>query len=107
MVRPEVVVPFFMMGLVTYLARSLPLIGLNRRRLPPWLEHALSHAGISVLAALVASDLARGWGDAPWGLGPRLVAAVPVAWAAWRWRSLVWPVFIGLVTHALLTHRSP
>ena len=107
MVRAEVVLPFLLMGVVTYLARCLPLVGLHGRRLSPGLEHALAYASVSALAALVTSDLAAGWGEPPWGLGPRLVAALPVAWVAWRWRSWLGAVVLGLLTHALLTGRIP
>lgn len=90
------------MGLVTYLPRCLPLVGLSRVRLPRLLEEALRYVGIAVMAALVAPDLAATWGQPPWGLGPRLAAALPAAGVALATRNMALTVVVGVAAYALL-----
>ena len=90
------------MGLVTYLPRCLPLVGLSRVRLPKVVEGALRYVGIAVMAALVAPDLAGTWGQAPWGLGPRLPAALPAAAVALLARNLALTVIVGVAAYAWL-----
>lgn len=92
------------MGAVTYLPRCLPLLGLSRVRLPGLAEEALRYVGIAVMAALVAPDLAATWGQPPWGLGPRLAAAVPAGAVALLTRNMAWTVVVGVAAYALLLH---
>ncbi|EKP95742.1 AzlD domain-containing protein [Thermaerobacter subterraneus] len=105
--RPSVVAAFLLMGIVTYLPRCLPLVGLSRVRLPRLVEDALRYVGIAVMAALVAPDLAATWGQPPWGLGPRLAAAVPAAVVALWTRNMAWTVVVGVAAYALLSRGVP
>ena len=82
---------------VTYAMRSVGILPLAGRTLPPVVERALRHVGPAVLAALVA-DIAAGDGSGWWpalstaeALG--LLAAGAVAW--WR-RSVVLSLVAGL-----------
>ncbi|HEY8414994.1 MAG TPA: AzlD domain-containing protein [Thermaerobacter sp.] len=102
MVRLEILFIFLLMGLVTYLPRCLPLLGLSRARLPRPVETGLRYVGIAVMAALVAPDLATGWRQAPWGLGARLAAAVPTAVVALASRNMALTVVVGIAAYALM-----
>ena len=82
---------------VTYAMRSVGILALAGRTLPPVVERALRHVGPAVLTALVA-DIAAGDGSGSWpalstaeALG--LLAAGAVAW--WR-RSVVLSLVAGL-----------
>lgn len=82
---------------VTYAMRSVGILALAGRTLPPIVERALRHVGPAVLAALVA-DIAAGDGSDLWpalgfaeALG--LIAAGTVAW--WR-RNVVLSLAAGL-----------
>lgn len=82
---------------VTYAMRSVGILALAGRTLPPIVERGLRHVGPAVLAALVA-DIATGDGGGPWpALGVAealgLVAAGTVAW--WR-RNVVLSLAAGL-----------
>ncbi|HEY8551923.1 MAG TPA: AzlD domain-containing protein [Thermaerobacter sp.] len=100
--RQSLVAAFLMMGIVTYLPRCLPLVGLSRVRLPRAVEDALRYVGIAVMAALVAPDLATTWGQPPAGLGPRLAAALPAAVVAVGTRSMALTVVVGVAAYAAL-----
>ncbi|QBS38112.1 AzlD domain-containing protein [Thermaerobacter sp. FW80] len=100
--RESLLGAFLLMGLVTYLPRCLPLLGLSRVRLPRAVEGALRYVGIAVMAALVAPDLASTWGQPPAGLGPRLAAALPAAVVALATRSMALTVVVGVVAYAAL-----
>lgn len=91
-----------LMMAVTFLPRALPLLGLSRARLPAWAEAGLRYVGVAVIAALLAPELAAGWGRAPFGLGPQLAAAVPAAVVAALTRSLALTVLVGIAGYALL-----
>lgn len=90
------------MMLVTFLPRALPLLGLSRVTLPAWLETGLRYVGVAVIAALLAPELAAGWGRPPFGVGPQLAAAVPATVVALWTRSLALTVLVGVATFALL-----
>lgn len=90
------------MGLVTYLPRAIPLVGLSRRPLPEPAEVFLRYVGVAVMAALVAPDLASTFGESPVGLGPRFVAGIPALAVAFLTRSLGLTVLIGIAGYAAI-----
>lgn len=96
------------MGVVTYLARLLPLLALRREEverpgIPPWLAAWLRQVPVAVLAAMVVYALfPSAGGPGALSVDPLyLGAALPTVWAAWRTRSLIAAVLVGTAIVAL------
>lgn len=88
-------------ALVTVVPRVLPLVVLARFDLPHWARTWLSYVPISVLAALLAAELALDHGDL--AFKPReLVAILPALAVAAYVRSLIGAVIAGVAAVALL-----
>jgi len=65
---------------------------------PPWLERALRYAPVSVFAALVASSLMIENGAlALSSTNPKLWAALVASAVAWRTRSILATIVVGLL----------
>ena len=102
------------MGVVTYLPRLLPLLILSRparsgrgegsteKTLPTWLTRWLGYVPVAVLAAMLLPSLllAEGQANLAWD-NLYLWAALPTAWIAWKTRSLVGAVLVGMAVVAL------
>lgn len=82
-------------GAITYLIR-LSFIGiLGRWQPPPWVQRALRFVPPAVLAAIVFPEvLMREGSFAP--LNPRLAAAILAALVAWRTKSAVLSIAVGM-----------
>ncbi|CAN5801317.1 hypothetical protein BH23ACT5_BH23ACT5_18920 [soil metagenome] len=84
-------------GIGTYLMRSVFIVALADRNLPPAMLQALRFVAPSVLAALVMSSVlgSAGEGSVPW----TEVAALGVGGVVgWRTRSIPWLLVAGMVT---------
>lgn len=95
------------MGLVTYLPRALPLLFLGRagtfgRAAPSLLDAWLRYVPPAVLAAMVFPSLLLPGGEAGSAFGNLyLWAALPTLWIAWKTRSLLGAVAVGVAVVAL------
>jgi len=90
-------------GLVTVIPRVLPLALLSRVSLPPLAARWLGYVPIAILAALLAQAVALQNGRLalpPHNLGP--LAILPVLVVAYRTRSLIGAVGVGVVAMAAL-----
>lgn len=86
-------------ALVTWLSRVLPLIVLNRLKLPPWALRFLSHVPVAVFAALLAQDIMTSEGNiVPLTNNVKIVALIPTFAAALLTRSLLGTVIVGIVS---------
>jgi branched-subunit amino acid transport protein len=85
------------MAVTTYALRALPITVLSRLRIPRPLERWLSYVPVSVMAALVASEVARP--DGHW-LPPLsnayLMAAVPTGLVYYFTKSLLGATLAGV-----------
>lgn len=89
---------FAAMGMVTYVARVLPLLVLAGRRLPPLLVHFFEGFPVAVLAAFVVPlVLVSGGKPALYLDNLELIVAVPTTLVAVRSRSLIATVVAGSV----------
>jgi branched-subunit amino acid transport protein len=94
------------MGAVTYLPRLLPLLLLSGQEgdkpLPRWLTRWLGYVPAAVLAAMLLPSLLVVEGEAhlAWD-NLYLWAALPTGWVAWKRRSLVGAVVVGVAVVAL------
>lgn len=85
-------------GLSTFAIRFIPISLLARLDLPEWLKNALRFVPPAVMTAIItpalffaggAPNMASNW--------PRLIAAVFAALIAWRTRSTLWTVVLGML----------
>lgn len=85
-------------GVVTFLLRFAPLALLARLELAGWLQQALRYVPAAVMAAIVAPPLFFGVG-APNIVPdpPRMAAATLAALIAWRTRSTLLTVVLGML----------
>jgi branched-subunit amino acid transport protein len=94
---PKLLMLMIGMGVATYLPRWLPLFGLSRRQLPPWLETWLDFIPAGVLSALVLPALVVGGDPRRLNfLGPELIVAIPVFLFALKTKSLGGTVILGM-----------
>ncbi len=86
------------MAAVTYLLRVLPITVLSRVRIPRPIERWLSFVPVSVMAALVATEVVRPDGRwlAPLS-NPYLLAALPTAAVYHKTRSLLGATVVGIL----------
>jgi branched-subunit amino acid transport protein len=89
---------FVAMGLVTLALRASFLVLQDRVALPAGVQRALKYVPPAILAAIVAPALLA---PGPTSLGPvdaRLPAAVVATIVAWRTRSVLATLTVGMVT---------
>lgn len=85
------------MAATTYAMRAVPITVLSRLRIPRPLERWLSFVPVSVMAALVASEVVRPEGRwLPPLHNPYLLAAVPTALVYHRTKSLLGATLAGI-----------
>jgi branched-subunit amino acid transport protein len=85
------------MGLATYLTRITMIVLVGRREVPGWAGRALRFVPVTVLPALVAPELLRPGGGWDFGLGnARLIAGLVAILVAWRTRSALLTIIIGM-----------
>ncbi len=91
------------MGIITYAIR-LSLLGLwERVELTAVTHRALKYVPIAVLSAIIVPDMVLPGGtlDLSWGNG-RLLAGLIAIVVAWKSKSALWPVAIGMIVLWLL-----
>ena len=87
-----------------FLTRYVPLAWLSRVTLPGWAEDFLSLVPGAVLAASLAQALLIQDDRLTLSLSnPHLLAALPASLVAWRTRSMIWTMLVGIASFALLT----
>jgi len=85
-------------GIVTFAIRFAPIALLSRLDLPEWLKRALRYVPPAVMTAIITPSLFF-VGGAP-NIAPdtpRLAAATFAALVAWRTRSTLWTVVLGML----------
>lgn len=84
-------------GVVSFVIRFLPIALLARFEMPRWLKRALIYVPPAVMPAIIAPALFFP-GGAPTILldTPRLAAAALATLVAWRTRSVLWTVVVGM-----------
>ena len=98
----------FLMALATYLLRYLPIAVLSQVRLPGWLSRWLELAPVTILAAMLAPTLFMPDGRLDISLtNASLWAAIPTGLVAWRTRSIVPTIVVGMIASAFLQFMSP
>jgi len=99
-------IAIFLAGLLTFLIR-LSFIALWGRWTPPeWMRRALKYVPPAVLTAIIFPELLiRPEGFAP--LQPRLIAGLVAALVAWRSRSAIWTILVGMVVLLVLDWLIP
>jgi len=105
----EMVLLIFLMSLVTYLPRVLPVLALSRRRLPDPIERWLSYVPVAVLAALLAPSLfaPEGYLDFAVHTNPAFWVSMPVFVIALVTRNLFATVLFGMFMIALFRFLLP
>jgi len=85
-------------GVATFLIRYAPIALLARLELPAWLTQALRYVPPAVMAAIIAPPLF--FADGAPTIHPdlaRIAAATLAAAVAWRTRSTLWTVVLGML----------
>jgi branched-subunit amino acid transport protein len=92
------------MGIVTYGIRLLPIALLGRIELPPIVLRALRFVPPAVLSAIFFPELLRPAGplDISWG-NARLIAGLLAAVIAWRTKSVLVTIAVGMIVLWVLT----
>lgn len=91
------------MGVVTYALRLSMIVLLGRVQLPPAVLRALRYVPAAVFSALIAPALVRPAGP-PWisAANPYLLAGILAAVVAWRSKSMVLTIVLGMTALWLL-----
>ncbi|HZK18609.1 MAG TPA: AzlD domain-containing protein [Clostridia bacterium] len=92
------------MTIVTYVPRAFPLVAFSQRPIPPLLQKWLSFVPVAILAALLGPSILIPGGS--WELtltNKFLLAAIPTFIVAFRTKSLVATVLIGMACSAALS----
>lgn len=100
MLETEYILLIVGMGLVTYIPRYLPLFFLARRNLPRWFIEWLDMIPVSILSALVFSEIFLS--GAPRHFDPlqiKSLVAVPTFLIAYKTKSLGGTVISGMILY--------
>ena len=85
-------------GLATFAIRFAPIALLARLELPDWLKRALRYVPPAVMTAIITPSLFFAGGTPTIVFDfPRLAAAGCAALIAWRTRSTLWTVVLGML----------
>jgi branched-subunit amino acid transport protein len=85
-------------GAVVFLSRASFIVFSDPARFPAGFRRALAFVPPAVLAAIVVPGLAMPGGTLEWGFdNPRLYAGLVAALAAWRWRTPLSAIAVGMV----------
>jgi len=100
----EIVILIFLMSLVTFVPRVLPILALSRRKLPELVERWLSYVPVAVLAALLAPALFAPTGavNLNFSVNPAFWVSIPVFIIAAFTRNLFITVLSGMILIALV-----
>jgi branched-subunit amino acid transport protein len=85
------------MGAITYGIRLSFILLWGKIKLPPTVQRGLRFVPVSVLSAIIFPEILRpggAWNISP--LNPRLLAGVIAALVAWRTRSAVLTIVVGM-----------
>ena len=86
------------MGVITFALRASFLLFADKLVLPRILERALNYVPAAVLAAIVTPALLRSEGQLDLSLtNPRLWAGMIAALIAWRSRSILLTIVVGML----------
>lgn len=98
-IMTEIVILIFLMALVTFIPRVLPILALSRRKLPEIVERWLSYVPVAVLAALLGPSLCAPTGaiNITLNVNPAFWVSIPVFIIAVYTRSLFITVISGMV----------
>jgi branched-subunit amino acid transport protein len=88
-------------GLGTYLSRSIFIIALADRTIPPHVVRALGYVGPAVLSALIVALLVDGSGSVSAGAA-EVSAFAAGALVGWRTRNLIYTVVAGMAVFWLM-----
>lgn len=92
------------MAIVTYLPRLLPMLLLSKKEISPSFSRWMTYIPVSIFSALVASDIFF-W-NGSFNINPainiKLIPSVLVFFIAYKTKSLLWSMIIGLVGITLL-----
>jgi branched-subunit amino acid transport protein len=93
------------MAVTNFVLRLTPIAVLSRLRIPRPIERWLSYVPVSVMAAIVATEVVRPGGVwlAPWG-NAYLMAALPTAFVYHRSRSLFGATVVGILAFLALRY---
>jgi branched-subunit amino acid transport protein len=86
------------MGAITYGIRLSFILLWGKIALPPAVQRSLRFVPVAVLSAIIFPEILRhggAWNISP--LNPRLLAGVIAALIAWRTRSAVLTIVVGMV----------
>jgi branched-subunit amino acid transport protein len=100
----EIGLLIFLMALVTFVPRFIPIIFLSRRNLPIPVTRWLSYVPVAVLAALLSPSLLVPDGrlNVAYNTNPAFWVAIPVFAIAYFTRNLFATVLTGMALMALL-----
>jgi branched-subunit amino acid transport protein len=86
------------MGAITYGIRLSFILLWGKIALPPTVQRSLRFVPVAVLSAIIFPEILRhggAWNASP--LNPRLLAGVIAALVAWRTRSAVLTIVVGMM----------
>jgi len=96
------------LGLLTYLTRLSFVLLLERWQPPELVRRALRYVPLAVLTAIILPDLLLANGSLHLSLGnPRLLAGLAAILVAWRTRSALWSIGVGMGLFLLLNGFLP
>ena len=92
-------------GLLTFMMRLSFIWLFGRLELPGWLLRALSYVPVAVFCAIIFPEVLAPTGilNLAWS-NPRLPAALVASLVAWKTRSVVWVVVVGMGLLWLLSY---
>ncbi|WP_303773447.1 AzlD domain-containing protein [Anaerolinea thermophila] len=89
---------FFVLGTLTYLTRFAFIALWGRLRLPAWVQRALTFVPVAVLSAMILPELVFSDGHLNLALdNPRLLAGAAAVLVAYRTRSTLLTILVGMV----------
>jgi len=96
------------LGLLTYLTRLSFVLLLERWQPPELVRRALRYVPLAVLTAIILPDLLLVDGSLQLSLGnPRLLAGLAAILVAWRTKSALWSIGVGMALFLLLNGFLP
>ncbi len=92
-------------GIITYSIRLSFILALERLRIPDWFSRGLRYVPPAVLSAIIVPELANWNGKMTlsWN-NPQIIAGVVAILVAWRTRSVVLTLAVGLVCFLALNY---
>jgi len=86
-------------GLVTYAIRLSFIMLLGKAAVPEWFRTALTFVPVAVFAAIIVPELVTlRQGALVWASGPRVVSMMLAVGVAWRTRSVLLTIGVGLAS---------